>query len=73
MGKYVLYCQARRNAMRNSKAAWGTIMMPEEDGIWGNGPSILGRVVGAGHSGGKIWVENLVKWGAMKRFGGRVY
>ena len=48
-------------------------MMPEEDGIWGNGPSILGRVVGAGHSGGKIWVENLVKWGAMKRFGGRVY
>lgn len=25
-------------------------MMAEEDGIWGNGPSILGGVFRAGHS-----------------------
>ena len=45
MGKYVpLSCQAGENAMKNTKVAYGTILMAEEDGIWGSGPGVLGRI-----------------------------
>ncbi|MBW01966.1 AP-1 complex subunit gamma-1, partial [Eschrichtius robustus] len=35
---------AGENAMKNTKVAYGTILMAEEDGIWGSGPGVLGRI-----------------------------
>lgn len=42
-----MYCPVRqeKNTTRNTEAP----VMAGESGIWGNGPSFLGRVVRAGH------------------------